>query len=181
MNIETCIKERRSVRKYSEKEIPNEIFDEIIELARYAPSWKNSQVVRYRIVKSQSINEDIADKCVMGFDFNAKTIKRSKALVLINVVKNISGFEKDGTFSTSKEDRWEVFDAGIATQTFCLAAHSKGLGSVILGVFDEEKIGQYCPIPEDEKVAAMVAVGYPLEAPKSAPQRKNVEDICSYI
>ena len=181
MNIETCIKERRSVRKYSEKEIPNEIFDEIIELARYAPSWKNSQVVRYHIIRDASVKESIADKCVLDFDFNAKTIKRAKALLLINVVKNISGFEKDGTFSTSKEDRWEVFDAGIATQTFCLAAHSKGIASVILGVFDEEKIGQYCNIPENEKVAALVAVGYPLEPAKPAPQRKNIEDIRSYI
>ena len=181
MNIETCIKERRSVRKYSEKEISNELFDEIIEIARYAPSWKNSQIVRYHIIKDSNIKDDIADNCVLNFDFNAKTIKRSKALILVNFVKNISGFEKDGSFSTAKGDRWEMFDAGIATQTFCLAAHSKGLGTVILGVFDEEKIGEYCDIPEGENVAALIAVGYPVEDPKSAPPRKNVEDIRSYI
>ncbi len=55
----------------------------------------------------------------------------------------MSGYEHDGTFSTPQNDRWEVFDAGIATQTFCLAAHAKGVGSVILGIFDEEKIHQY--------------------------------------
>jgi hypothetical protein len=52
------------------------------------------------------------------------------------------GYERDGSFSTPKGDRWEMFDAGIAAQTFCLAAHEMGLGTVIMGVFDENKVNE---------------------------------------
>ena len=72
-----------------------------------------------------------------------------------------------------------MFDAGIAAQTFCLAAHEKGLGTVILGVFDEEKIAEVITIPEGQQIAALVAVGYPAEQPE-APKRKTVNELLSY-
>lgn len=181
MQIEECIKSRRSVRKYSEKEISNEVLSEIVDLARFSPSWKNTQVVRYHVVKNPDIKEKIAQNCVLGFEFNAKTIVRCKALVIASVEAGISGYEKDGSFSTSQEDRWEMFDAGIANQTFCLAAHSKGVGSVVLGVFDENKIRQYISLPENEKVTNLIALGYPLEPAKSGPPRKEVSELMEII
>lgn len=181
MQIEECIKSRRSVRKYSEKEISNEVLSEIVDLARFSPSWKNTQVVRYHVVKNPDIKEKIAQNCVLGFEFNAKTIVRCKALVIVSVVTGISGYEKDGSYSTSQEDRWEMFDAGIANQTFCLAAHSKGVGSVILGVFDENKIRQYISLPENERVTNLIALGYPLEPAKSGPPRKEVSELLEII
>lgn len=181
MKLENGIKERRSIRKYSEREVTEDTIREILDLSRFSPSWKNTQVVRYHIIKNRDMKEKIAKNCVLSFDFNAKTIVRSNALVIISVVKDTSGYDKDGSFSTSQQDRWEMFDAGIATQTFCLAAHLKGVGSVILGVFDEEKIRQYIDISENEKVTNLIAIGYPLDQPKSAPQRKSVEEISSFV
>jgi len=181
MNIKKFIKERRSIRKYTDKEISADTIKEIIDMARFSPSWKNTQVVRYHIIKNDEIKENIAKNCVLNFDFNAKTIIRSNTLVIVSVVKNVSGYEKDGSFSTSQNDRWEMFDAGIATQTFSLAAHSKGLGSVVLGIFDEEKIREYVNIPEEERVTNLIAMGYPLNENKSAPTRKEVEEISSFV
>lgn len=181
MKLEECIKSRRSVRKYSEEEISNEVLSEIIDFSRFSPSWKNTQVVRYHVVKNQDLKEKIAQNCVLGFEFNAKTIVRCKALVIVCVVTKISGYEKDGSYSTSQEDRWEMFDAGIANQTFCLAAHSKGVGSVILGVFDENKIRQYISLPENERVTNLIALGYPLEPAKSGPPRKEVSELLEII
>lgn len=181
MQINECIKSRRSVRKYAEQEISNEVLSEIVDLARFSPSWKNTQVVRYHVVKNPDIKEKIAQNCVLGFEFNAKTIVRCKTLVIVSVVTGISGYEKDGSFSTSQGDRWEMFDAGIANQTFCLAAHSKGVGSVVLGVFDENKIRQYISLPENEKVTNLIALGYPLDAAKSAPPRKEVSELLEII
>ena len=181
MNIETCIKERRSVRKYAETEISDETFKEIIDLARYAPSWKNTQPTRYHVVRSAEVREAIANNCLFNSEFNAKTINRCKALVIVTVIKNASGFEADGNFSTPQGDRWEMFDAGIATQTFCLAAHAKGVANVIIGSFDNNKIGNYYKVPENEKVIAMIATGYPAADPKPAPPRKNVEDLISFL
>ena len=101
--------------------------------------------------------------------------------MLVTVVEKISGYEPDGSFSTSQGDRWEMFDAGIATQTFCLSAYAKGVGSVILGVFDENKIRQYVSLPQGERVTNLIALGYPLEPAKSAPPRKEVSELLQVI
>ena len=69
-----------------------------------------------------------------------------------------------------------MFDAGIATQTFCLAAHDKGVGTVILGIFDDAKVGEIVGIPDGQTVAAVVAMGYPAFAPEMPP-RKSVDDL----
>lgn len=181
MQIEECIKDRRSVRKFTEQEISKDVLREVVDLARFSPSWKNTQVVRYHIVKNPEIKAQIAQNAVLDFVFNTKTILRCNALVIVSVVAGICGYEDDGNYSTSKEDRWEMFDAGIASQTFCLAAHSKGVGSVILGIFDEEKIRQYIALPENERIAGLIALGYPLEPAKSAPLRKEVSELLEII
>ena len=72
-----------------------------------------------------------------------------------------------------------MFDAGDATHTFCLAAYEKGLGSVIMGIFDEAKAASLLDIPEERELAALIPVGYPDETPV-APRRKAVEDLLSF-
>lgn len=180
MDAISCIKERRSVRKYEDKIIPHEVMEEIVEAASYAPSWKNTQIARYIIVEDREKIEKIAQDCVLGFEYNTKTMNGAAALVLVTMVEGRSGYEKDGSFSTPKGDRWQMFDAGIASQTFCLAAHTKGVGSVIIGIFDDNKVEEVVSIPEGQQVAAIIAVGYPKFATE-APKRKSVEELISYI
>ena len=179
MEALTCIQTRRSCRKFTEEPVSREILEEIVGAAAYAPSWKNTQITRYIVVEDKETLARIATDCVLGFEYNTKTIMRSAALIVMTIVKNRSGFERDGSYSTSKGDRWEMFDAGIAAQTFCLAAHEKGLGTVILGVFDEEKIAEVITIPEGQQIAALVEIGYPAEQPE-APKRKTVNELLSY-
>ncbi len=181
MTLETAIRERRSVRRYADREIDPAVLEEIVDLARFSPSWKNTQVVRYHMIQNEAVKEQIAREGVLNFDFNAKTILRAKTLVIVSVVKETSGYERDGSFSTSQGDRWEAFDAGLATQNFLLAAHSKGLGSVILGVFDEAKIREQITLPEEERITALIALGYPTESAKAAPPRKSVDELISYV
>ena len=73
-----------------------------------------------------------------------------------------------------------MFDVGAACQTFCLAAKDKGLGTVIMGIFDEDKITELLNIPEDRELAALIAVGWPDIEPE-ATKRKTVEDLLEYI
>ena len=125
-----CIETRRSVRKFKDEALDHEVLEAVVKEASFAPSWKNSQVVRYVVVENQEIKSKIANDAVLGFTYNTGTIEKAAALVVVTMIHGRSGFEKDGSYTTSKEDRWEMFDAGIATQTFCLAAHEKGIGSV---------------------------------------------------
>lgn len=180
MEVMDCIKTRRSCRAFLEKPIPHEVLEEIVGAAAYAPSWKNTQITRYIVVENKEKIQAVAEECVLGFEYNTKTLKNCAALLVVTMVKNRSGYEKDGSYTTSKEDRWEMFDAGIATQTFCLAAHEKGVGSVIMGIFDEEKIEKVIEISEGQQIAALVGLGYPSLQPE-APKRKEVSALLSYV
>ncbi|HWP52335.1 MAG TPA: nitroreductase family protein [Clostridia bacterium] len=179
MDVFECIKERRSIRDFEDTAIPHALLEEIIEAAAFAPSWKNSQIARYIVVENRDSIDLLAEQCVMGFAPNSATMKRAPALVLVTMVSGRSGFERDGSFSTSKGDRWEMFDAGIATQTFCLAAHAKGVGTVIMGIFDEKKVEELFGLPEGQQLAAIVALGYP-KGVVAAPRRKSAEELISY-
>lgn len=182
MDLVKGIKERRSIRKFEDKPISHELINEVVEVARFAPSWKNTQIARYIVVEDREKIAALAtDDCTLGFSYNIKTMSRAACLVLLTYVNKRSGYEKDGSFTTSKEDRWEMFDAGIAAQTFCLAAHEKGLGTVILGIFDEKRVGEVVEIPEGQTLGAIIAMGYPADAEVAAPPRKDPAELLTFI
>lgn len=174
-----CIKTRRSVRRFTEQEVTNEVLNEIVDIARMAPTWKNTQTLRYVIVKDKDMLKKIADDCLLEFEGNIKTVSQCQALVVLAQVNGRCGYERDGSFTTSKGASWEMFDAGIAAQTFCLAAHEKGIGSVILGIFDDAKVAEVIGLEEGKTVAALIPIGYPKFIPDPVP-RKEVEELISF-
>ena len=171
-----CIKTRRSVRKFTDQPVTREELEQVVAAAAYAPSWKNTQVARYIVVTDKEKKQRLADDCMMDFAFNQKTASGAPAMVVLTMITGRSGYERAGSFSTSQGTHWQSFDAGVAAQTFCLAAHALGLGTVIMGVFDEDKVKQVVTIPEGQKVAALIAIGHPAEEPM-CPKRKDVETL----
>lgn len=91
MDALTCIETRRSIRKYQEKPIPHEVMEEIIKEASFAPSWKNSQVVRYVVVENPELKSKIANDAVLGFTYNTGTIEHAAALVVVTMIQGRSG------------------------------------------------------------------------------------------
>lgn len=179
MDTIECIKTRRSVRKYTEQPVTKETLEEIVEVAAYAPSWKNSQTSRYLAIMNPEKKKELAENCVMDFEGNKRIIENAPVLVLLLTVDKRSGYERGGSFTTSKGTHWQSFDAGIASEAFCLAAHEKGLGTVVMGIYDEEKVKAAVHVPESQSVSAMIALGYPAEEPVT-PRRKQVEELLSY-
>ncbi len=180
MELKEAITSRKSIRKFKEQEIGKETLERIVDVARFAPSWKNVQPAEYVVVRDKDIKQKLATECVNGFEYNTKTMQRADAICVVVINTGLSGFEKDGSFSTSKEDRWEVFDAGLATMLFTLAAHDEGIGSVILGIFDEAKVGEVIGLKEGQKAAALIALGYPDQDPDPRP-RKETKDLLKVI
>lgn len=176
MDVKECIMTRRSVRSFTSDPVHKTDLEQILELARYAPSWKNSQTVRYTLIIDAELKKKIADDCMMNFKFNQGIVNYAPAIVILSTVKSVSGFEKDGSFSTSKGTHWESFDAGIAAQTFCLAAHEKGFGTVIMGIYDEFKIAEAVELPENQTVSAVIAIGRPAKDAQP-PTRLEVSDL----
>ena len=180
MEFTEVIKGRRSIRKYEDKPIDEAVLREIAEMAAYAPSWKNVQPTSYIAITDSETKAKIAESCGRAYEFNGKTTDRAAAVIAVVTQKGISGFEKDGSFSTSKEDRWEVFDAGIATQTFCLSAYEKGVGTCIIGIFNEDEIKEILGLSDDYGIAAIIAAGYPEKEP-AMPPRKSVDELIKIV
>ena len=180
MDAIECIKTRRSVRAYKEDAISRDTVKEIIDLARMAPTWKNSQTLRYVVVDNKDVIKRIAEEATLGFEHNNGIISKCAALVVLTQINDRCGYEKDGSFTTSKGAGWEMFDAGVAAQTFCLAAHEKGIGSCILGIFDDKKVAEIIGLEEGKTVATLIPIGYAESAPNPTP-RKEVDDLLSFI
>lgn len=174
-----CIKGRRSIRQFTDETVSKEVFESLVDTARFAPSWKNTQIARYVSLTGAS-KDKLAEVSFKAWEGNANIIKSAPMAVVLTYVKNRSGFERDGSFTTSKEDRWQNFDCGIAAEAFCLAAYEKGLGTVILGIFDEVEVAKAINLSEDRGVACVIALGHPVSNP-DAPKRKEVADLVSYL
>lgn len=182
MDAITMIKERRSVRKYKNEKVDRELMKEIVDIAKWAPSWTNCQVARYTLVDNEEIIKQLANDGVKGFVYNMDTLKNAKGVAVLSYVKGKSGkLDKYNIESSTEENVWEVFDAGIACQTFCLAAHAKGVGTCIMGVIDEKSIAKIINLPEEENVAALIVYGYEEGNHAAATQRKETEEIMRFI
>ncbi len=177
MNVIDCIKTRRSIRKFKPDKIEHSMIDSIVDAASFSPSWKNTQITRYIAIEDSSLLGKIADEFTRNN--NSTIVRQAPMLIAVTFIKGRCGFERDGSYTTRKEDRWQMFDVGVACQTFCLAAKEHGLGTVIMGIFDEEGITGLLDLPEDRELAALIAVGYPDIDPE-APKRKPVEELLEY-
>ncbi len=178
MTAKECILGRRSIRKFKADPVDHALLESIVETASYAPSWKNTQIARYIAVEG-ALKDQIGRECTTAFPGNGMIIEKAPLLIAVTMIKNRCGYERDGSFTTDRKDGWQMYDAGIASQTFCLAAHEAGLGTVIMGIFDRPEIEQLLEIPDDRELVALIPVGYPDEAP-TAPRRKTVSDLLSY-
>lgn len=176
METNKCILTRRSVRKFTDQPVDHALLEQAVAMAAYAPSWKNTQISRYLAIEDPEVLKLICETYAAP---NARIIEGCKTLIAQSFIKDRAGFNRDGSFSTDREDGWQYYDCGIACQTFCLAAHDLGLGTVVMGVFDRKGLEQYLQLPEDQELMALIAVGYPAETP-AAPKRKDVETLLSY-
>ena len=177
MNVTECLKTRRSIRKYTAEPVDHSVIDSIVSLASYSPSWKNTQITRYIAIEDSSLLAEIADKYTP--EYNSNIIRQINVLMAVTFKKGRCGYERDGSFTTKKGDRWQMFDVGVACQSFCLAAWDHSLGTVIMGVFDEEGISKLLNLPEDQELAALIAIGHPDIKP-DAPKRKSVDELLQY-
>ena len=177
MELQDCVRNRRSIRRFTGQTVPQQVLEELVETAGWAPSWKNTQISRYIAVRNPAMRREIARRFAQ---FNAPIIESCDVLIAQTFVKARCGYERDGTFSTDREEGWQYYDCGIAAQTFCLAAHDRGLGTVILGIFDRPGLEEYLQVPPEQELMALIALGYPDQQPEP-PRRKDVSVLLKTI
>jgi nitroreductase len=157
MELMETIKGRRSIRKYKPDPVPEEVLQTVLEALRWAPSWANTQCWKVIVVKDPKIKSELAATLPKSNPALSSMSDAPLTLILCGE-KGVSGFYK-GQASTVKGD-WLMFDAGLAMENLCLAAHTLGLGTVIVGFFDHKKAEEVLNVPENVEVVAMTPLGY---------------------
>jgi len=174
--VTEAIKARRSIRKYDTREIPEEVVNHLLETLRWTPSWANTQCWELVWVKDKGLREKLVAASYKGNPAN-KAMVEAPVLLALGAKLNTSGFYKGE--ATTKFGDWFMFDLGLAAQTLCLAAQSHGLGTVIVGLFDHNKVKEVLSVPEGYEIVALIPVGYPAHTP-SAPRRKEIGEFLHF-
>jgi len=176
MDVFEAIKGRRSIRKYRPDPVPDAVVDEVLEAVRWAPSWANTQCWEVIAIREPEIKAKVAE-ALPPTNPSLSSLRDAPVLLVFCAIRNRSGYKK-GEVTTDKGD-WFMFDIGLAMENLCLAAHSLGLGTVIIGLFDAKKVEILLGVPENVSVVAMTPLGYP-QGEVSAPKRKELTDFVHF-
>jgi len=168
MNVFEAILNRKSIRKYKEDPIPEEVLIRVLEAARWAPSGKNLQPWKFIIVREKHLRQKLAV---------ASAYQSFMAAAPVIVVA--CGFPEEcyahmGRYMKS----WPV-DVAIALEHLILQAQEEGLGTCWIGSFEEEEVKALLHVPEKVRVLALTPLGYPDQEP-ALKMRKPLEEIISY-
>lgn len=176
MDFLSLVKQRQSVRKYQDKEVPHHVIDKCLEAARLAPSASNSQPWKWIIVDQPDVLAPVAKACndmkaINKFVAGAKAI----AVIVLEKPKLITRIA-----TTIKKREWSLIDVGIAAEHFCLQATELGLGTCMIGWYNEKKIQEVLEIPKNKSIALLIAMGYPPEDYENRVKiRKSLDEIKS--
>ncbi len=170
------IKGRRSIRKYQDKDIPDELLNQILESVQWAPSWANTQCWEVIVVKDPGVKETLAEAVPKSNPVRKHFTEAPLILVLCGKLGSSGSYKGQ---VTTKFGDWFMFDLGLAAQNICLTAHNLGLGSVIAGLFDHNKAKEVLGVPEGYELVSLIPVGYPGHD-SSAPKRRELSDFTHY-
>jgi nitroreductase len=172
----SIIKKRRSIRRYQDKQVPDEHLQQVLEAVQWSPSWANSQCWELVVVKDQAGKEKLKE-VLPATNPASKAMTEAPIIIALCGKLQSSGYYKGE--ATTKLGDWFMFDLGIATQSLCLMAHHLGLGTVIVGFLDHEKAKKVLCLAEGYEVVALIPLGYPAkEGP--APKRREIRDFVHY-
>ena len=173
MNVMEAIKGRRSVRKYRPDPVNDETIEAVLEAARWAPSWANTQCTRFVVVREPETKARIAE-ALRPRNPSTDAVRNAPVVVVACAEMGRSGFYK-GEAATDKGD-WFMFDVALAMQNLVLAAYELGLGTVHVSLMDAKQIEEILGVPEGVRVVELTPLGYPEEQPP-APGRKGLDEI----
>jgi nitroreductase len=169
MDVFEAVKKRRSVRAYNVTPVPEEKLEKILEAARLAPSAGNIQPWHFIVVTDREKRKKLAET-----GRYAKFLSESPIVIV-------------GCGDQNASPKWYIVDVAIAMENMVLTATSEGLGTCWIGSFNEDKVKEMLKIPENLKVIAILAVGYPREKfdfqgkiLKLVRKRKHLKEIVSF-
>ncbi len=168
MDALNAILERRSIRAYTDEQIPEEVTENLLRAGMYAPSAMNSQPWEFLVIREPGKK---AAASQLGRYWN---MLRDAPLGIL-VMANLKSYK-----ASSRE--FFIQDCSAATQNILLAAHAQGLGAVWLGLYPKKDrmqgIRDIFGIPGDIIPFSLISIGYPAETKR--PHRTFHEDKVHY-
>jgi nitroreductase len=148
-----AIGERKSINRFKSDEVPEDKLEAILEAGRYAPSWTNAQPWRFIVVKDSDTRHQLTK---LAETITGIGIEEAPVVIVIAVDPEADPYH-------------HIEDGAAATQNMSLAAHSLGLGSFWVGVFNirekknesENRIKQLLEVPESYHIISILPIGLP--------------------
>ena len=168
MSFLDLVKKRQSDRAYVDKPVQREKLERCLEAARLAPSASNSQPWTYIVVEEDKLKGQVA-QCTFGplKTFN-KFVPQSPVILAIVMERAKMITEAGGRI---KKKEYPLIDIGIAAEHFCLQAAEEGLGTCMLGWFDERKVKKLLNVPKGKSIPLLITIGY---TPDGYKQRRKI-------
>ena len=174
MDFRTLAEQRQSDRKFdTEKRVEPEKIDRILEAARLAPSACNAQPWHLVVVDDPDTCHATAD-AIASMGMNKFAFQAPLHIVIVEERPNFTSWFG----GIVKNKHFPLIDTGIIASYITLAAASEGLGSCILGWFDEKKLKNALGIPSSRRVLLDIAIGYPIGEHRNKV-RKKIDEISS--
>ena len=167
MDFEKVIRTRRSIRRYTEKEIPQDVLSRILDAARVAPSGNNHQPWKFVVVRNRALKEKIAE-----FSYGQSFIAAAPVVIVCCSEKYPNSYEPH-------RDLAHLIDTVIAIDHLVLAARNEGVGSCWIGAFDGKSIGKLLGFGSGMEVVMVIPLGYPVseDAFRESSGRKTLKEI----
>lgn len=160
------IKERRSIRNYLDKEIPEKVLGNILEAVRMAPSAGNRQPWKLILVKDKRLKQQVM------LAAGRQSFVEQASVVVVGCALNVDHIMPNGEYSYP-------IDLAIALDHLSLQAVKEGLGTCWIGDFEQNRMKNILQIPEKVKIVSLMTLGYPAEIlPKK--DRKQLEELISF-
>lgn len=177
MKFLDLVKTRQSVREYLNKSVEQEKIERCLEAARLAPSANNFQPWSFIVINDPKLKEAVARKTFDSvISFNRFSLQAPVLILIIS--ERPSFFSRIG--GAVKDKQFSLIDIGITAEHFCLQATEEGLGTCILGWFNEKGVKKLLNIPQQKRVELIITVGYPASNQIRPKKRKPINQIRSY-
>ncbi|MDX1764246.1 MAG: nitroreductase family protein [bacterium] len=169
MDIYECIRNRRSIRRYKEKPIADDILRRVLNAGRLAPSAVNLQPWRFIVVRSAATRQALVE-CTRG---GKHTHLGMGHVALVACGNTRDCYQRQGNFLKTY-----AIDVAIALEHIMLAAAAEGLGTCWIGAFDETAVKDLLQVPDPWRVVAMTPLGFPDESPDFKGRKPLAEIVC---
>lgn len=171
MQVIDVIKGRRSIREYSNEEVSDDTVRMLIDAARWAPSAGNLQPWDFIIVR---LNQQ--KKRLVKAAYNQQFIAEAPTVIVAcaNPIRSSSRYGLRGS------SLYCLLDTAFAVQNIILTAHSLGLGTCVIGAFDEKQVKKILNLPDDIRPVVIIPIGHPAQEPKP-PIRRDLNEIIHYM